>query len=101
MNDLGPEWQNALKRSLEGMQGSRIFMSLFTDNFKKDPKCLMQLGLAVMLDKPIYLVAPKGTVIPGNLIRMAEHIEFADFSDPKNIEAASKRVMAAAKKYLS
>jgi hypothetical protein len=41
----------------------------------------MQLGMAVVLDKPIYLIVKRGTPIPKNVRRLAYAIEEFDSLD--------------------
>ena len=72
------EWEQALKRNSEGMDGCEIFMSLWSDNVIKDPLCLMQFGLAIMKNKPIYILAPFGADLPANIKRLAMRVIFHD-----------------------
>ena len=48
-----------------------------------DPKLCMELGAAIMYDKPIIAVVPVGRRIPANLKRVASAIVQGDVSDPK------------------
>lgn len=58
---------------------------------------LIQMGLAVYLDKPIVILAPKGSLIPANLRAMATAIEDFDPTDPASIEAATERLVRGGK----
>jgi len=53
---------------------------------------VLQMGLAVYLDKPIVILAPRGTLIPGNLRAMATAIEEFDPADPDTLLAATERL---------
>lgn len=57
-----------------------------------DPLMLMQIGMAVTMDKPIRLVVAKGVPLPPALSKMAEMIEIVDWDKPDEIEAAMKKV---------
>ena len=56
----------------QGLSNSSIYLALVTKNFMKDPTCATQLGLAVLLDKPIALVSFPDVEIPENLKRLAQ-----------------------------
>lgn len=79
------EWQETLKRNIEGMEGSSMFLSLFTEGYRKDPLAVMQFGLAVIMDKPIFVVAPEGVEIPENLKLLARRVEKCDFKDQDSV----------------
>lgn len=74
------------------IRDSHIFISLFTAGYEREPQCALQLGIAVMLDKPIYIAAPTGTKIPENIKRLARKIEFFDPNSPDNLKDATKRL---------
>lgn len=78
-----------IKRSGDGLKQSNVFLSIFTDNYEKDPKCVLELGLAIILNKPIYLLAPEGTKINDNMRKLACHIEFYKENDPMAVKIAA------------
>jgi hypothetical protein len=75
-----------------GIEGSHVFASLVTQSYLDSPECALQVGLAVMLDKPICLIVDKGRKIPANLIKIAKIIEYADFKNAKDLERAAATV---------
>lgn len=79
-------------RSGKALEGCTVFMSLFTPGYQKDPKALLELALAVALDKPIYILASAGTPIPENMRRLARGIEVFDPAVEGDLEGASKRL---------
>lgn len=90
----GETW---LKQVAE-MNGKKIrdcplYMSLVTENFLKDPKCALELGLALLMDKPIALIVIKGTKIPENLKKVAKAIEVFDPDDDQGMQRAAKALM--------
>jgi hypothetical protein len=96
MNDreIDQRLKDAAKRSFEGIQEAATFLALFSDDMREDPICLMQMGLAVYLNKPIVLLVPEGVEVPENLLMMARKIEYfrRDPEDMTSLEAATNRL---------
>ena len=86
----------AVSRTFDKVAASGIFLSLFTEAYQRDPKALMELGMAVVLDKPVYLLVQTGTAIPENVRRLARSIEY--FAAQDDIELATRRLLAAISK---
>lgn len=56
----------------------------------------LQLGLAVVLDKPIILVTQNGVVIPDKLMRVVDHVVLVPTNaTPADIVKAAKEAMVA------
>lgn len=85
----------AAKESAERIEQSEIFMALFNDAMRSDPVCLMQIGLAIYMDKPIFVLVPEGTEIPNNLLSVARRIEYfkGDAKDMTSIKQATDRLL--------
>lgn len=66
--------REAVRRNLQPMRESAIFLALFTQDYEKDAVAVLQFGLAVLLDKPIYITMPRGTRLPENVRRIAKGI---------------------------
>ena len=81
---------NYYERLAEKLLQSKIYMALVTKNFLKDERCALEIGLAVLLDKPIYLVVKEGTSIPENLKKIAQKIEY--YRGPDDIGLAAKKL---------
>lgn len=81
-----------LRRLRRKLEKSSVFLGLITENFMRDPQCLMQLGMAVVLDKPIVMIVLPGTVVPENLKRLARIIE--EVQSPEDVEPAMARLIA-------
>ncbi len=93
MNDADmKKLKEAAIGSGEKIEDSSLFMSLYTKNYKEDPLCALQLGIAVMLDKPIGLLVPHGVDLADNLKRLAKGIEYFHLDDSKSLEGASERL---------
>jgi hypothetical protein len=84
--------RDAVRRNYEGLSGSRTFCLLFNEKMIDEVLPILQMGLAVYLDKPIVILAPKGVLIPGNLRAMATAIEEFDPKDEATLHAAVDRL---------
>jgi len=80
------EWRDALQRNKDGLANSAIFLQLWSDGISRDPLACMQLGLCMMMDKPIHIVAPHGSDIPVNMRKVALSIDYFDRDKPKDLE---------------
>jgi hypothetical protein len=86
-------------RNYEGMASSRMCLTIFSKGYEKDPVALMQFALAILLDKPLYLMIEKGRPIPANVRAVAAGIEEYDPSGPEeDFQAAATRLMTKATK---
>lgn len=54
------EMVKVVQDNAEKISQSEVFVSLVTPSYLNDPYCAMQLGLAILLDKPIYLLVKRG-----------------------------------------
>ena len=59
-----------------------------------DVKYAVELGLAIMLDKPLMLAVPKGVKVPEHLARVADGIVYVDFTDPEATGIAQAKIAA-------
>lgn len=92
---LNPEELSKLQasalKSYEGLKESAIMLSVFTESYMKDPVCLMQLSLSIMLDKPIIFAVKQGTKIPKKLMKIADQIFF--YTTPEDLEVNLKPII--------
>lgn len=79
--ELSPEMLSAAQENLEKISQSSIFLTLFTGDMYKETIPCLQLGLAMMLDKPIIIACEKGTKIPDNMRKVATAIFEGDMRD--------------------
>jgi hypothetical protein len=82
-----PEWDRYVKHVRETLvpkiEGSSIFISITPGNPKQvDVKFAVELGLAIMYDKPIIAVIAPGTKIPEKLARVVE--KFVELENPQD-----------------
>lgn len=82
-----------VKKSAEKIDQSTVFLSLFTDSYAKDPLVLMQLALALLLDKPLFFLVPHGVRLPPRLEQIADLVERYDPEDVKSAQEAVKAIL--------
>ena len=82
-------------KATRGLADSDVFMSLLSPDIENDPVPVIQIGYALLLDKPITLLVPEGMTIPENLKKVAVAIEFFE---PGNEASMEGRVVAVAEK---
>lgn len=87
--------RNAVRRNYEGLSDSKTFCLLFNEKTIEEVIPLIQMGLAVYLDKPIVILAPTGSVIPANLRAMATAIEEFDPNDEASLHRRPSSVSTA------
>lgn len=77
-----PAWQrfvhNVREDALKKIDESAFVISLVPKAENVDIKFAVELGLGIMLDKPLLLVALPGTPIPERLRRVADEIVYTD-----------------------
>lgn len=85
--------QEYVRKEFEKISSSKVFVSVVTEDYIKDGgRCALELGLAMLLDKPIRLLVREGTVVPRNIQRIAEKIEYYKAEDDVGI--AGERLIA-------
>ena len=101
------DWENfrksyrqASEQSHALMKDSAMYLGLLTPNFFKDPVCKIQLGLAVLLDKPLYLLVFKNVPIPQHLKSIASGIEIVEDESVEACQQASSKLLDKASKDL-
>jgi hypothetical protein len=96
-----PEAQAWARRVLDDLvpklDGSAFTVSLIPTG-PADVKFAVELGMTIMLDKPIIAVVQTGTQIPEHLARVADEIvemdDYLDKSSQRRLRAAIGRVTA-------
>lgn len=87
--------RDAVRRNLPPMKNSAIFLAIMTDNYERDSLAVLQFGLAVLLDKPIYILVRKGHPIAENVRRLASGIE--EYETEEECMTATTRLLTQAR----
>jgi hypothetical protein len=75
------EWARRVEREVvPKIAGSAFTISLMPEG-PPDIKFAVELGLSVMLDKPIILAVPTGSVVPAKLRALADDIVEVDWEE--------------------
>lgn len=93
LDPIRPDLEKYVNGVTRQMGESAIVLSLFTDDYKKGLDAMIQFSLAIMLDKPIFLLVKKGTVVPDKVKKLADGIEFFDEHDKVSFEKATRRLL--------
>lgn len=94
MNRRRTDYERAVARLFEKVKGSGAFLAIVSRAMAGDGQACMEIGMAVVLDKPLYLLVKAGTPLPDNLRRMARGVE--EFASTEDLEFATNRLMARA-----
>lgn len=89
--------REAVGRSLAKMEQSNVFLAILDGHYEEHALTVLQFGLAVLRDMPIYLLVPKGQKVPERIRRLADGIE--EYL-PDDLEAATKRLLTRAGEHL-
>ncbi len=84
---------------IDKMKASTVVISIHASD--PDAKQCLEVGAALLLDKPIYLLVEESNrgKLPKRLERAADHIEYFDGKD--NVAAVGERLIERAKRDLS
>src|SRR5262245_52293510 len=87
--------QEAAKRNAEAISGSAVFVVMFNETMIDEVIPLIQMGLAVYMDKPVYILVPESKVlqIPENVRRIARGLEVYKDDDLDSLKDATLRLM--------
>lgn len=79
--ELDKDWVKHVKEEMiPAIDDSAYIMSLVPNADDVDVKFAVELGLSIMLDKPIVAIVQPGTPVPKKLLTVADHIITADLS---------------------
>ncbi|RPJ55841.1 MAG: hypothetical protein EHM24_30925 [Acidobacteria bacterium] len=88
------EWAT---KNLEGLEASHMFSLLWSPscaNIAKQPEVALRLAAALLLDKPITILAPIGSELPKRLLAVAAGVEYYTPGDMDSMKRAMIRVLA-------
>lgn len=92
------EWEAEVQESLvPKIDGSAATISLVPRG-QTDVKFALELGLSIMLNKPILAIVYPGADVPEKLRRVADQIVYADLESPRGrieVQRAMTRFMQA------
>jgi hypothetical protein len=80
VNDEDEFYRRARAELFHNLKNSAMSVTIFASD--PDPKLCMELGAAIMFDKPIIVVVPADRKVSANLRRVASSIIQGDINDP-------------------
>lgn len=87
-------WQDEVRRDLiPKLEDSGAVVSLVPEG-ETDVKFAVELGLSIMMDKPIVAVIRPGTKMPSKLALVADHIVEADLTTRAGQERLQEKLSA-------
>lgn len=89
-------WRKETTETLLPMIDSSAMVSTLLPSGEPDAKIAVELGFAILLDKPLFFVAdPAGPPINDHLRRVADQIIEVDMSNPSKAAAEIQEKLAA------
>lgn len=80
------------KDSFAKVGSSAYFMSLMTPSYTHDPLCALELGYAILQNKPMFFAVEEGVSVPEVLRRLAVKIVFYKKDDKADFERAMTEI---------
>lgn len=93
--EIPDELRRATKENADKIADSNVFLTIFNKSMIEEVIPLIQMGLAVYLNKPILVIVPESQfdAIPHNLLAMARGIEKFPDGDMDALYAAMNRLL--------
>lgn len=87
-------WFSSQKPMGKAIEDAALFYGIVTKNFLSSPQCALQIGWALVMDKPIALIIDNDVKhdISKALIRAATIIEFCDINDKVDMKRANDAI---------
>src|SRR5262245_21881533 len=90
---LQRDYEEFTEKSAERIGGATALICPWEKSLHKNVAGVIQLALAVLLDKPLYLLIPRGVPIGAKLKALADGIEYFDLGDLNSQIDAGKRLL--------
>lgn len=86
--------KSAYDRNLAALNDVTVFLAIVTPDFDKDPYCALQVGIALIQNKPLVVVVDKSAKIPEPLVRAAHSVTRVDIKDAADIQRAVGNILS-------
>lgn len=86
--------KHVMEEVLPHMRESAMVMTIAPIEGEADIKICCEVGMALMLDKPLILIVPPGRHMAERLLRVADHVITADISTAEGREELGKAMHA-------
>lgn len=92
-SNINEIFNQVARGKIKNVVNSSIFLSLYTNDYEEEPHLPLELGVAIMTDKPIALLVPNGTTVPNHLKKIAVGIEYWEKGDNKDYKRACTKII--------
>ncbi len=94
------ELKKVVDSNFNGILKSELFVSLYTKNYINEPICFLQIGIAMLLNKPIFLLVEEGAVPSEKIMRVTDGIEYFTKADTASLDKAMENLIKKGTEYL-
>ena len=92
-NDEFKTWaRGVLDDMVPKMAGSAYVITIAPEGGTTDVKIAVELGYAILLDKPLIVFAPKGRHVAERLLRIADHVITGEMDTPEGRQAMNEQL---------
>jgi hypothetical protein len=93
-----PDYRRYAKRFFDEVapmiKSSAYMVTIAPPTSAADVKIATELGFAILLDKPLVVLAPRGRHIAEKLLRIADHVITGDMDTPAGMAEMQARLKA-------
>jgi hypothetical protein len=93
------EWATHVREELIPMIRKSAVSVLIPGRRNDDVKFACEVGLSVLLDKPLVVLVAPGAVLPPKLEALAEHVVHADLKTPEGVDVMQAKLRELAELY--
>ena len=87
--------EQALRDAVPAIASSSYVISIAPTGGTADIKIAVEIGLAILMDKPLIVLAPKGRKVAARLMRIADVVIEVDMDTEAGRAAAAEKIKAA------
>ena len=89
-----------MNNPVDNIKNSFAVVILVAQHYFEEPACMAQLGAAVSMNKPIFLIIEKGTKVPKKLLKVTDGFAFYSKGNLDEVANAYKRTQRKIEKLL-
>lgn len=90
---IDQKMKDAAERNFRAISDSTVFCVLWNEKMVDEVIPLLQMGLAVYLDKPMYFLVPRGQQVPMNVRRLAIGFEEFEYGNEASLGEAMRKLL--------
>ena len=98
--DIEMDLEQFIKDNLNEISNHDVFLSVGSGNYFKNPKCLVQISIAIVLDMPIFMLIQEGIKVPKKLIRVLDGYAFYERDNKVSFKEEGKKMLIKIDKFM-